>query len=109
MAQQSDARTKEFAEQTGIHAAEGEKASILKELSRQAYELIKIVELERCGIRDGAGSWYGCDPLGGTAKEIEFLVDRYSTPWIGAGHDQIPESAEYENVFTDCYGEELPF
>jgi len=70
MGQMTDAKIAAWQEAAGIAPAQGEYAKRLQELSQAAYELIQIVELERSGIRDGAGFWCGCDPLHGKVLEI---------------------------------------
>jgi len=63
MGQQRDARIENWQQRVGIHAARGHRAETLERISQLAFELIKLVELERSGIRDGDGGWSGCDPL----------------------------------------------
>jgi hypothetical protein len=63
-------RLEKFAEETGILPATGERAELLERLSKAAYDLIKVVEVERCGVRDGDGSWHGTDVLGGSCQEV---------------------------------------
>ena len=65
---------KQFETQTGIKSARGAEANVLDRLSNLAYQLIKVVELERCGIRDGDGFW-GSDVIGSICKEI-YNMDR---------------------------------
>ena len=60
----------EFAERTGIRPAYGKRLAALLELSEEAVELIKIVEREISGIRDGDGFWGGGDPLHGCTRSI---------------------------------------
>ena len=48
----------------GIEPATGERAEILEALSKAAFEMIKVIELERSGIRDGDGYWHGGDVIG---------------------------------------------
>jgi hypothetical protein len=40
-----------------------------------AFDLIKIIEMEKSGIRDAGGVWYGGDPLGGIVREIVLILD----------------------------------
>ena len=51
---------------------------LLDEISHHAHELIKIIELERTGVRDGSGYWEGSDPLGGTVLRISERWQRYA-------------------------------
>ena len=63
-----------FAQRTGVRPASGERLNVLLHLQKNAFELIKMVELEISGIRDGDGFWGGCDPLYGCISSIR---DRY--------------------------------
>jgi hypothetical protein len=51
----------------------------LRKLSDAAFELIKIIELEKSGIRDGDGYWHGGDVMGGIVSEMRGLLDRLSS------------------------------
>ncbi len=66
----TDARIAGWQKEAGIEPAIGERDEALEEISRQAYELIRLIELERSGIRDGDGSWHGSDPLDGTINDL---------------------------------------
>jgi hypothetical protein len=48
----------------------GDRAEALNALSTAAYEAIKIIELERSGIRDGNGFWNGGDVIGGMTSDL---------------------------------------
>jgi hypothetical protein len=60
----------------GIEPATGGRAQILNELSRAAFDAIKIIELERSGIRDGDGYWHGGDVIGGMTGDLTELCAR---------------------------------
>jgi hypothetical protein len=49
------------AKKAGIKPASGKDLENLNQMSKHAYDLIRIIELERSGIRDGDGYWCGCD------------------------------------------------
>ncbi len=66
----TDARIAAWQEEAGIEPAHGDRGEALGEISRLAYELIQLVELERSGIRDGDGGWHGSDPLDGTIRDL---------------------------------------
>ena len=66
----TDAKIAGWQKEAGIEPASGARAEALGELSRQAYELIRIIELERSGIRDGDGTWYGSNALEGTIDNL---------------------------------------
>jgi hypothetical protein len=70
MGQRTDARIRAWQEETGITPARGTRLQILNDMSRLAYELIQILELEKSGIRDGDGSWYGCVPYSSVIEEL---------------------------------------
>jgi hypothetical protein len=52
---------REWQKKAGIKPASGKELEKLNRLSKHAYDLIRIIELERSGIRDGAGYWCGGD------------------------------------------------
>lgn len=70
MGTMTDAKLEAFAEQTGIRPAKGERAKALDAMSMQAFQLIRIIEREASGIRDGDGYWHGSDPLAHTMHEL---------------------------------------
>jgi hypothetical protein len=39
------------------------REEILEALSQAAFEMIKTIQLERSGIRDGDGYWHGADVI----------------------------------------------
>jgi hypothetical protein len=47
---------------------------VLEEVSQKCFELIKLVELERSGIRDGDGCWHGGDVIGGMVTDLRELA-----------------------------------
>ena len=57
--------------EAGIKPATGDYAEVLEKISQKAFELIKIIELER--IRDGDGYWDGSDVIGGTFNHMTGL------------------------------------
>src|SRR5262249_5786249 len=78
MASQRDAETEAWQKRTGIKPATGERADLLRGVSDKAFELIKVIELERSGIRDGDGLWHcGSDGVGGTVRDLAGLTERY--------------------------------
>jgi hypothetical protein len=48
----------------------------LRELSNGAFEIVKIVELELSGIRDGDGFWHGSDVIGHMVNDLANLCQR---------------------------------
>jgi hypothetical protein len=79
----------------------GEDAGLLTEISDMAFELIKIVELEKSGIRDGDGYWHGSDPVGGTISHMRELFDRLYPP-------PREVTCAADSAFA-CKGDSLPF
>jgi hypothetical protein len=63
-----------FQEHAGLKPATGGYANILEQMSQKCFETIKIIELERSGIRDGDGYWHGSDVMGGTMQDIANLA-----------------------------------
>ena len=74
MDQNTQAKIAAWQKTHGIQPADGERAEKLREMSRLAFELIRLIELEISGIRDVDGSWHRYDPLCDT---LELLEDCY--------------------------------
>jgi hypothetical protein len=60
----TDATIAAWQEEAGIKPATGKYAELLEKLSHAAFEAIKVIELEKSGIRDGDGYWHGSDVIG---------------------------------------------
>jgi hypothetical protein len=73
MGHYTDARIAAWQEQSGIKPATGKRAELLSRLSDAAFEVIKLIELEKSGIRDGDGYWHGSDPMHGMLSELAGL------------------------------------
>ena len=73
MGQMTDAKIAGWQKWADIDPATGEYREKLEKISQAAFELIKVVELERSGIRDGDGYWYGSDAMCGTMQDIVAL------------------------------------
>jgi hypothetical protein len=89
MGQMTDATIAAWQEAAGIEPAKGDYLEKLQEMSRLAYELIQVIELEISGIRDGDGHWYGSDPLGGKVLAIS---DRWQLSNRGKERDAEPDT-----------------
>jgi hypothetical protein len=76
MGSMTDANIAAFQKATGITPATGARAELLEELSQAAFQLIKIIEMERSGIREGDGKWHGCDVMGHAVNDIARLYAR---------------------------------
>lgn len=62
----------------------------LNRMSQEAFELIKIIELEKSGVRDGDGFWHGSDALGNAVQEIVASLSDYrqaQTKWREAAKE----------------------
>jgi len=70
MGMRTDFEIAEWQKKAGIKPATGEQEEILLALSRAAFEAIKIIELERSGIRDGDGFWHGGDVIGHMTSDL---------------------------------------
>lgn len=68
----------------GIEEATDGRARILLALSGACFEAIKIIELEKSGIRDGDGCWHGSDVIGLMCSNLTELsaklMDTYRPP-----------------------------
>jgi hypothetical protein len=76
MGSRTDAEIECWQQQAGIESTCGARAEILGALSKAAYEAIRIIELERSGIRDGDGYWHGGDVIGGMTGTLTSLCKR---------------------------------
>src|SRR5262245_38641044 len=70
MSEKRRTRIEVFQRRAGITPASNARAEILTRMQQLAFELIRLVELERAGIRDGDGQWSGCDPIRGVVAEL---------------------------------------
>jgi hypothetical protein len=64
-----------FQRKARIHIPDPTTIRAWQELQQQAFQVIKIAELEISGIRDGDGCWGG-DVIGGTLRDLECIVSR---------------------------------
>jgi hypothetical protein len=76
MGMRRNAAIAEWQKKAGIR--ESGKKELLREMSNTAFELIKVIELECSGIRDGDGFWSGSDPMGGLAQDMADLCNRFN-------------------------------
>ena len=80
MGQITDAKIAARQEASGIEPARGGHFILLKQIQQSAFELIKVIELEKSGIRDGDGGWYGADPISGLIDQIVIAHANYASP-----------------------------
>ncbi len=69
-----------FQEHTGLKPACGQQRELLERMQQVAFDLIKILELEISGIRDGDGCWGYCDPVFETIIELGTLEHKLHEP-----------------------------
>jgi hypothetical protein len=70
MGRLTDFEIASWQEAAGIEPASGDRARTLDDLSKAAFEAIKIIELERSGIRDGDGRWRGSDVIDAMTRDL---------------------------------------
>jgi len=80
MGQMRNATIENWPQHSGIKEATGDRRNLLQQISDMAVELIKVIELERSGIRDGDGYWSGSDAMGGTARRMAELCKNGAAP-----------------------------
>jgi len=81
MGMRRDAEIKERQALIGLKPAVGRQAELLRAMSDAAFTLIKVIELEHSGIRDGDGFWSGADGMGGTIGKLVAIIDAYEQEW----------------------------
>jgi hypothetical protein len=69
----TDARIQAFQDSTGIKPPQGAELAILGAMQTKAAELLEVLALEKSGIRDGDGTWYGSDAVGGLVANLAEL------------------------------------
>ena len=77
MGRVTDERISAWQQAAGIEPATGAQLGRLEEMQEEGVNLIRIIELERSGIRDGDGSWHGTDPLGGVVLRLSELWQKF--------------------------------
>jgi hypothetical protein len=77
MGSMTDATIAAWQKQAGIEPASGALSALLEEMSQATFEIIKIIELERSGIRDGDGYWHGGDVMGGLLDNLSRAHQRW--------------------------------
>ncbi len=88
MGMMRDANIAAWQRHAGLEEAKGERAQILRDMSDAAFALIKVIELERSGIRDGGGCWSGTEVVGHVMQDLRSLVDRLDV------YDKPPRSGD---------------
>lgn len=114
MGSRTDARIAAWQEETGIKPAKGERAKLLQKISNAAFEPIKTIEHELCGIRDGNGHWYGSDAIRAVTLDLATLCTGLNDPswgdpdcpvchgdgWRSISNlgDDVPEDEQFDQV-----------
>lgn len=73
MGQVRDSAIASFQEHAGLEPSRGQRLELLERMQQAAFDLIKIIELEISGIRDGDGYWSCSDPVAGLVAELGAL------------------------------------
>jgi hypothetical protein len=93
-----DAVIEGWQENAGIYLPPRAEAELLRQISDEAFELIKVIVLELSGIRDGDGGWSGTDVIGGLVAGMAQLCNEYdavkNNPFTVYGRE-LEEDAEY--------------
>ncbi len=80
MGQLRDAAITSFQEHAGLKPPCGQQRELLERMQQVAFDLIRILELEISGIRDGDGYWTSCDPVHETVIELGTLERKCLEP-----------------------------
>ncbi len=80
MGQLRDFAITSFQERAGLEPPRGQQRELLERMQRVAFDLIRALELEISGIRDGDGSWTGCDPVSEMVIELGALKHKLYEP-----------------------------
>jgi hypothetical protein len=97
MGAHTDMQIRTWQQQAGITPATGDRRLILDAIAHEAAMLIEVVTLEKSGIRDGAGFWYGSDDLEHTARRLNALMASYvPSPAFVSELDPDPEDSAFE-------------
>src|SRR5262245_31818486 len=75
MGSYTDAKIEAWQKEAGIKPSQ--RAQTLRAISDKAFDLIKVIELECSGIRDGDGYWHGADVMGGMMRDMIELCWQY--------------------------------
>ena len=97
MGMMTDRQISAWQQEHGIEPATGEYLKNLEALSQFAYDLIRTIEIEKSGIRDGDGAWHGSDVIGALCRDGRNLLATvrerpegyYDTAECGICHEEI--------------------
>jgi hypothetical protein len=71
MSVRTDTAIQAWQEHAGLTPASPREWDDLERLQSLAFDLIKVIELEKSGIRQGDGNWYGGDPIRDIIREMD--------------------------------------
>jgi hypothetical protein len=80
----------EWREEAGIHVPPPETCELWSELQRSAFEVIRVGELEKSGIRDGMGYWHGGCAIEGVLGKLREVIGRITKAYDA----EVPEACE---------------
>jgi hypothetical protein len=75
MGQRRDAEIEAWQKMAGLRPSP--HWNLLDAMSNKAFELIKVIQLEMSGIRDGDGCWSGSDAMGGIARDLVKTIEEW--------------------------------
>jgi hypothetical protein len=87
--------------QTGTHGA------ALEEAAEAARTFLKVIELERSGVRDGDGSWHGSCPVEHVMDELDAKITHLRCARYHWSASQWGEQTAQVASYSDS--SELPF
>jgi hypothetical protein len=102
MGSMTDANIRTWQQHAGPPASP-KRADALERLQSLAFDLIKICELERSGIRDGDGYWHGGEPLG----ELTRVIGHFELPPIDEPEQRLAVPAGCSAATMDQIAEAL--
>jgi|SRR6516164_837460 hypothetical protein len=70
MGTRTDCETAEWQENAGLNIPSPTIQELWSKLQDTCFEVIKIAELEKSGIRDGDSCWHGSDVVGHTLSDL---------------------------------------
>jgi hypothetical protein len=93
-------------ELAGIEPACGKRAEALEEMSKKAFELIKTIEREQSGIRDGTGGWTYFNVMSYAMTDVVEAIEDYRAI-VREEHRQ--QKGEYSEAEAMAKGKKLGF
>ena len=75
-------------------------------MDKKAHDLIRVLALERAGIRDGDGTWHGHDPVYGIVQKLAAL---YGLEYPGSRTVCTCATCSRERVALGVGEDDIPF